>query len=326
MKKLLTSLAVLTLAANTFTLPFQANADTPPLSPTMSWTWTVTDNSTKTVNFSTTNNSTLNVDCGGGTLSNGTSAFTCTYATGGNYTVSITNPETLTSISGLTRAGIISFRGGNASNLQGSLSLSYNQISQVAVGAFAKMTKLSGLEMDNNQITSIDDGDFWGMSQLSELNVSRNQVSNISANAFKGLTTLGNLHLESNLLRNLDVNTFQGLTNLTYLGLDRNNLVSLPADIFNSQTSGSFSVSLWGNCMDVSVTFTNTKIDNSRKSNQSVCAAIVYSPTTLTSGDVIGTVILTGGTADKRSQIDISNLVHTRTGNGNWTFNLSSVP
>lgn len=326
MKKHFISLVAIAFIVQISVISFSTTkADTLTLNPAMSWTRTVSSNSTKTINFSTTNNAKLSVDCGGGILDNTATSFTCTYITWGNYTVSITNPDILTSISGLTRAGLTSFWGGNASNLQGSLSLSYNQISQLAIGAFTKMTKLSGLEMDNNQITSIDDWDLWGLTQLSELNISWNQVSTISANAFKGLTTLGNLHLEANNLTTLDANTFKDQVNLTYVELDRNNFYQLPANLFDNQSSQSFSTDLRGNCMDPKQKFNNSKVSTSRMYNQGVCAYIVYDVTTPTTGNVVGTVVLVGGSDSQRSQISIGNVSHTWTQNGSRLFDFSQA-
>ncbi|MDR2191095.1 MAG: leucine-rich repeat domain-containing protein [Candidatus Peribacteria bacterium] len=284
-------------------------AATPPLLPhsaetAMKWTRTVPAQTSKTITFTTNNTDTpLLVDCGGGTLVCHTvNSFSCVYATGGTYEVILANPEALQTIQGLSTANIIAFQGGNARNLQ-------------------------ALELNTNQLTSIDETMFSGLVQLSELNVSRNQIRTIAPNAFIHQTKLGNLHLEANSLTTITKEHLQGMPNLTYLGLDRNNLFSLDADLFDYQTSQSFGVDLWGNCLDTSTTFTTSRVNSSRKYNQNVCAIISYSPSSPTTGNVVGTVVLTGGSEEKREQIDVSNLLtHTRTGNGTWTFDLSAIP
>jgi Leucine-rich repeat (LRR) protein len=184
----------------------------------MVWTRTATTGETKSISFSKSSPAGMIVNCGDGrgerTLPN--SPFQCKYATGGSYQASIANPELITSNFSISYGNITAFWAGKATNISG-LSIGYNEITTLPVGAFSKLPNLTRLVLNRNKITSLPAGVFDGLSGLNTLDLSNNQLTSLPAGIFSGLSNLSTLHFYYNQLTSLPAGIFDGLSNLINL-------------------------------------------------------------------------------------------------------------
>jgi len=111
------------------------------------------------------------------------------------------------------------------------------------------------------------------------------------------------------------------------LDLRNNKLASLPTATF-SNVAQAANAQLDRNCIDTALNFSRpTNLSGgTRKTNQKACPIIVYSPATATSGNVVGTVVFTGGSAADRATLNGGiPITHTWLDNGEYVFDLSSM-
>jgi uncharacterized protein (DUF952 family) len=156
-----------------------------------------------------------------------------------------------------------------------------------------------------------------------------NQLTSLADKAFSGLSKLVRLYLDGNQLTSLPNKAFSGLSNITHLIVDDNQLTSLPADAFDGLTNIIY-LYLHNNCLDTTLNFDNPTANsqwNSQKSDQKVCPRFIYTPSTPTTGNVLGTLTFTGGDAANKATLENSNppITSERTENGSKGFDLSGL-
>ena len=121
--------------------------------------------------------------------------------------------------------------------ITGYLNLGDQNITALAVGDFAGLTALTGLDLDDNELTTLPDNVFAGLTSLTTLRLTDNSLDRLPAGAFDSLTTLKILRLNDNQLTELSAGVFDNLTALATLALDDNALGRLlPDDVFEPLT------------------------------------------------------------------------------------------
>ena len=83
------------------------------------------------------------------------------------------------------------------------LSLTYNNISYIADGAFIGLESVEGLVLNRNNIKHIGERMFLGLKRVNFIVLSNNRISTIDRDAFGQLTQLEQLKLSNNLLTNI---------------------------------------------------------------------------------------------------------------------------
>ncbi|XP_055336919.1 protein artichoke-like isoform X1 [Paramacrobiotus metropolitanus] len=161
---------------------------------------------------------------------------------------------------------IISARNNSISSIKGSsfpvgiplttLDLSFNNVSELELGAFAHLgiietVKLRGnalravpkkelqnrvtlqhLDLGQNSIAGVDYDAFAGL-KLRKLYLDTNQIVRFNETALNGLAELSELRLDGNRLPALDSQLLRGLQSLTSVDLSGNALTDVAGDVFN---------------------------------------------------------------------------------------------
>lgn len=112
------------------------------------------------------------------------------------------------------------------------LSLSYNQISQIEIGAFIGLINLQTLSLNHNMLTHLQAGMFSSLTQCTALYLYNNQISEIDPDAFTGLLSLQKLHIYNNQLTQLMSGTFDQTQLLEELYLYGNQMKTLNSSLF----------------------------------------------------------------------------------------------
>ena len=121
--------------------------------------------------------------------------------------------------------------------ITGPLDLSSQNITALAAGDFAGLTRLENLYLDSNGLNPLPAGVFAGLTSLDLLFLDNNGLTTLPVDVFAGLTQLRTLFLNNNQLNTLPVGVFDGLTQLQILYLNNNQLNTLPDDVFAGLTS-----------------------------------------------------------------------------------------
>ena len=147
------------------------------------------------------------------------------------------------------------------------LSVSYNDIMDIADGAFSDMRRCKKLDLGKNELTYIKkemfeeleslwylrlsynkisniDGTFEHIPQCTELYLYQNELGHVRADAFEKLQQLIKLGLGNNRIVDIEPGTFTKQTKLKILYLHRNRLTTLRRNVFNSQHQTSLTLLL----------------------------------------------------------------------------------
>lgn len=117
------------------------------------------------------------------------------------------------------------------------LDLSYNNITSLGCGDFAKLTKLRELSLYNNLISSLKDCVFKDLIRLKVLRLQTNQMTTLNG-AFKTyLPKLEVLKLNGNKLTALKQGVFEGLQSLQNLSLHENKITQFENGCFTGLTA-----------------------------------------------------------------------------------------
>ncbi|CAG9820285.1 unnamed protein product [Phaedon cochleariae] len=102
------------------------------------------------------------------------------------------------------------------------LSLAFNEISEIPDNAFKGSLALLNLNLQHNGIKKIHYDAFAGLDSLEDLDLQHNLLCHLSVGAFKELRALRMLNLANNKLTKFNMGTFSGLRDLSSLILANN--------------------------------------------------------------------------------------------------------
>ncbi|KAL4221357.1 hypothetical protein ACF0H5_019617 [Mactra antiquata] len=106
------------------------------------------------------------------------------------------------------------------------LTLTNNNISEVASNAFKNLYDLNVLNLDGNHITTLSDGQFIHLEKLQRLHMRSNGLSVIRESHLEGLDNLVTLDLQNNHIQQIE--TFvQTLNGLETFNIQRNSIVNI---------------------------------------------------------------------------------------------------
>jgi Leucine-rich repeat (LRR) protein len=103
-------------------------------------------------------------------------------------------------------------------------------LERIELGAFNGLTKLTDLTMSHNEISEIAPRTFEKMSRLRKLQLSYNRLEHLEVDIFSGLINLKRINLKQNKLQHLLPDMFVGLPHLEYIDLSRNPDLNIPTD------------------------------------------------------------------------------------------------
>ena len=116
------------------------------------------------------------------------------------------------------------------------LSVSYNDIMDIADGAFSDMRRCKKLDVGKNELTYIKKEMFEGLESLWYLCLSYNKISNIDGSSFDHIPQCTELRLAVNELTYIKADTFEKLPQLMILDLTKNRIFDIEPGAFTKQT------------------------------------------------------------------------------------------
>ena len=115
------------------------------------------------------------------------------------------------------------------------LSVSNNDIMNIADGAFSDMRRCKKLWLNNNELTYIKNEMLEGLESLQFLNLQYNKISNIHSSAFDHIPHCTELWFYANELTYIRTDTFEKLPQLAKLELSKNRLFDIESGTFTKQ-------------------------------------------------------------------------------------------
>lgn len=117
------------------------------------------------------------------------------------------------------------------SNLNKSLNISYNKISNIENKTFEACELLNSLDLSHNLLTKIEKEMFVGLSQLRYLNLSHNMLYVISTGVFTNVRKLEHLDLRDNTITTIQSGALNELIGLKFLDMNNNQVKELNSDM-----------------------------------------------------------------------------------------------
>lgn len=114
------------------------------------------------------------------------------------------------------------------------LSLSRNEIEEIAAEAFADLVSLELLILNYNQILFLDKNLFVSLSMLERLFLENNKIRILHPEIFISLVNMWFINLDKNEILFLDGNTFETLISLKEMSISFNKLETIPKNLFRN--------------------------------------------------------------------------------------------